>query len=202
MAAVAAALFLFSAQVIYSQSSSPGRPTPSASPNPFFQTDERQLTFGATAAAGSKGAKGSGVNAWSFVQMIIILALVAAAIYGVSVLIKKYNKNSTSDSPRLRVLASAGLGPGRAVHVIQAGKQAFLVGAADQSVSLISELSDKEYVDQLVLEAETKPQSVKADFSSLLTGLLDPGGKRKKPRASNSDALDFLGKQRDRLKKL
>lgn len=200
MAAVAAALFLLSTQFIYAQSS--GRASPSPSPNSILQADERQLTFSATAAAGSRGAKGSGVNAWSFVQMIIILALVAAAIYGVSVLIKKYNRNSSSDSPKLRVLASAGLGPGRAVHVIQAGAQAFLIGAADQSISLLSELSDKEYVDQLVLEAQTKPQAAKADFASLLAGLLDPSGKRRRPGASSPDSLDFLGKQRDRLKKL
>jgi flagellar biosynthetic protein FliO len=204
MAAVAAVLFLFSAQYIHPQAASPNAasPSPNTSPASILQANESELSLSAPQGAGGRAVKGSGINAWSFVQMFLILGLVAAAIYGVSILIKKYNKNAGSNSPGLRVLASAGLGPGKAVHVVQAGKQAFLVGAADQAVSLLSELTDKEYVDQLVLDAETKPQKAKADFSSLLTGILDPQGKKRGAGAIHSNALDLMGKQRDRLKKL
>lgn len=134
--------------------------------------------------------------------MFLVLALIVGAIYGIFALIKRFNRNSTAQSPRLRVLASAGLGTGKAVHVVQAGKQAFLIGAGDQAVSLVAELADKEYIDQLVLEAETRPQRQRADFPSLLSGLLGRPARGKGGLSSSSSFLDALGKQRERIKKL
>ena len=109
MAAIAAALFLISTQSVHPQAA---QARPSASPAAsasILEANESELGLGGTAAGGTQAARGNGVNAWSFVQMFLILGLVAAAIYGVSVLVKKYNRKASSDSRELRVLASAGL---------------------------------------------------------------------------------------------
>ncbi len=173
----------------------------------MLESDESQISLtNEPAQTGRAPVRSNGVGIWAFVQMFLVLALVIGSLYGVFALIKKFNKSSNLQSPNLRVLASAGLGTGKAVHVIQAGSQAFLVGAAEQGVSLIAELGDKEYLDRLALEAESAPVSGKADFASILTGLLNPGGSGRRNRAKRDGlapaSFDFLGKQRDRLKKL
>jgi flagellar protein FliO/FliZ len=172
----------------------------------ILKADERSLSLGSPeTGAEPKPIKSNGVGAWAFIQMFLVLALVVGTIYAVFTLIKKFNKTPSAQSSGLRVLASAGLGPGKAVHVVQAGQKAFLVGAADQSVSLIAEVTDKEYLDQLVLAAESGPPREKTDFSAILSTILNPQGRKKgsaRTQGPSVGGFDFLGKQRDRLKKL
>lgn len=70
-------------------------------------------------------------------------------------------------------------------------------------MSLIAEVDDRELLDELALRAATSEDAPKADFSSMLQGLL---GRKKKPGTMDSSGLDgfdadYLARQRDRLKK-
>jgi flagellar protein FliO/FliZ len=203
MAAVAAAYCVIICGGLAAQSAQ-AQASPAA--QSILTADERSLSLGSPAAdAKPNTVKSNGVGVWAFIQMILVLMLVVGTIYAVFTMIKKFNKTPSAQSSGLRVLASAGLGPGKAVHVVQAGQKAFLVGAADQSVSLIAEVTDKEYLDQLVLAAESNPPRDKIDFSTILSGILNPQGRKKggmRTQAPSVGGFDFLGKQRDRLKKL
>jgi flagellar protein FliO/FliZ len=170
--------------------------------------DETTLTLGdaGTQARAANNAAGSSTLAY-FLRMIVVLALVLAAIYGVYRLMKKASRPQTADSSAVKLLASSSLGQGKALHVVSVGAKAFLIGATDASVNLVSEIDDREFVDGLILQAQTNPPAkpgAGADFGKILAGLL--GGARKpgaKKRAGGSGmgGTDFLAGQRDRLRK-
>jgi flagellar protein FliO/FliZ len=135
--------------------------------------------------------------------MVVVLALVLAAIYGVYRLMKRVARPKTAESSAVRLLASTSLGPGKTLHVVALGAKAYLVGATDSSITLVAQVEDKEFLDALTLEATTSPSTVNPgagrDFGTILTGLL--GGKRRSaPHKAQTD-LGFLAGQRERLKK-
>jgi flagellar protein FliO/FliZ len=164
--------------------------------------DETTLAIGegSTGAQAAKSAAGSSTFSY-FLRMVVVLALVVAAIYGIYRLMRRASRPKEADDSSLKLLASRSLGPGKAVHVLGLGSKAYLVGAADSSVSLIAQLDDKEFIDALVLQAAQKPPQAGSarDFGELLSSLL--GSKRKGATGKDSKG-DFLAGQRKRLTRL
>lgn len=186
---------------------SPAQPAAGNAVGTARSVDETTLSFGdaSTPAKAANAAAGPSTLAY-FLRMIVVLALVLAAIYGVYRLMKRLSKPRAADSSAVKILASTSLGPGRALHVIALGSKAYLVGATDASVNLVAEVEDKELVDALTLEAAVSPERAKPgsgrDFGELLTDLL--GGRRggQRPGANKQRGPgDFLAGQRERLRK-
>jgi flagellar protein FliO/FliZ len=166
--------------------------------------DETTLSLGdaTTQAQAAKDAAAPSTLSY-FIRMLFVLALVLAAIYCVYRLMRKLARPKESESSAIKLLASTGLGPGKALHVVALGTKAYLVGATDSSVNLVAEIEDKDYLDRLVLEAETKPKATpERDFGQVLYGLLGARrGGRDRKRGQQGGAGDFLAGQRDRLRK-
>jgi flagellar protein FliO/FliZ len=93
-----------------------------------------------------------GSSFFLILRMLLVLVLAAAAIYGLVYFVKKLSNPKKLEDPYLKVLSSAGIGPNRSVHVISLGEKAWLIGSADNSVSLISEIDDKEIIDAMLLD--------------------------------------------------
>ncbi len=171
--------------------------------------DETTLSLGDAAAPARAANNAAGTTTLSyFLRMVVVLALVLAAIYGVYRLMKRLSRPKATDDKTVRVLASTSLGPGKALHVIGLGSKAYLIGATDASISLVAEVDDKDFIDALALEAAMAPQSTLPDagrdFSRLISGLMGGlrgrGGAARKSGAKPSDG-DFLAGQRERLRK-
>ena len=164
--------------------------------------DETTLALGdaAAPAKAANSAAGSTTLAY-FLRMVLVLALVLAAIYGVYRLLKRASRPHAADDKAVKVLATTSLGQGKALHVVAIGAKAYLIGATDSSIALVAEISDKDFIDALTLEAELSPQATKrgAEFGDMLAGLL--GGRRKASPKQRRDS-DFLAGQRERLRKL
>lgn len=161
--------------------------------------DETTLAIGEEAAADGAANTALGTSTFSyFLRMIVVLALVVAAIYGVYRLMRRMSRPKEADEESLKLLASRSLGPGKALHVVGLGSKAYLIGAADASISLLAQIDDKEYVDELKLKASQNPSkgASAADFGEMLSGIL--GSRRKKGSASGASG-DFLAGQRKRL---
>ena len=131
-------------------------------------------------------------------RVVLTLALVAAAIYGVVFLLKKATRGGrATQDPFLKVLAAAPIGANRSVHVVTLGSQAWLVGAAEHGVSLISEITDKEVLDAMVLEDSRRsvefPAGRLPDFKSVLRRFGMPAD-------SGSPGPDNIRKRSERLK--
>ena len=91
-------------------------------------------------------------SALTILRVLLTLAVVAAAIYGLIFLIKRASRGNAAQDPFLKVLASTPLGASRSAHIISVGSQAWLVGSAETGVTLISEIGDKEILDAMLLE--------------------------------------------------
>jgi flagellar protein FliO/FliZ len=131
--------------------------------------------------------------------MVLVLALVALAIYLVVFFIKRISRSPEARDPHLKVLARMPLGNEAFAAVVSVGSKAWLVGGGDGGISLIAEIDEAEALETMLLEDARKtaesgnPRFV--DFRSLLKRL-GGGGNRPGNRA------DPLRKQQDRLKGL
>jgi flagellar protein FliO/FliZ len=124
--------------------------TPEAPVEDRITAAERALPLGDDTAG--IAATPSPTSALSILRILLTLAVVAAAIYGLVYLVKRFARGTVSRDPFLKVLASAPLGASRSAHIISVGSQAWLVGAAENGVNLISEIGDKDVIDALLLE--------------------------------------------------
>jgi flagellar protein FliO/FliZ len=150
---------------------------------------------GAGAAAAPPAASALGIF-----RVILTLAVVAAAIYGLVFFIKRSARGGANQDPFLKILANAPLGANRGVYIVAVGSKAWLVGAAESGVSLISEIEDKDVLNAMLLEDSRKsaeaPTGRFPDFKSLLQRLgmpMEPGA---------PPGPEDIRKRRERLKGL
>jgi flagellar protein FliO/FliZ len=131
--------------------------------------------------------------------MILVLALAAAAVYGVVFFIKRSAKQTPEGNPFLKILATAHLGSNRYAHIVAVGSHAWLLGSSDGGVNLIGEVDDKDVINAMLLEDSRKvseaPSNRFPDFMSMLRRL----GAHPEARSSGADDIR---KRRERLKDL
>jgi len=173
---------------------------PSVDDNPY-RAAERNMTFddfGGGTEQTTLPVRNSSASIWIFIRMILVLALAAAAVYGIVFFLRKTSKQISSSDPFLKILASSHLGFNRYVHIASVGSKAWLLGASEGGVNLISEIEDKEIIDAMLLEdskKSTETQNRFHDFLSILRRLGTPGQTR-------SSGIDEIRKRRERLKGL
>jgi flagellar protein FliO/FliZ len=154
---------------------------------------EQSMTFGEGTAV---PAQNSGASIWAVIRMIIVLALAAAAIYGIVFFIKKSSKQTAVDDPFLKVLAVSHLGFNRYVHIVSLGSKAWLLGASEGGVNLISEIDDKDTINAMLLEDSKKGAETKSRFPDFMTLLRRLGT----PTQNRFTGVDEIRKRRERLK--
>jgi len=117
---------------------------------------QQSLTFGGGETDGETvtARPGTGVSVFSILRVLLTLAVVAAAIYGLVYFLKarRASRDKAEQDPFLKILASVPLGANRGIYVISVGPQAWLVGSAENGVNLISEISDKDTINAMLLE--------------------------------------------------
>ncbi len=105
-----------------------------------------------------------------FVNMILVLIAVIACIYGIVWLLKKSMRPGAENDPYLKKTASITLSPGKTVQVVTLQDKAFLLGVSDSSITLISEIEDKELIDAMNLNTPVGGKKP-ANFAALLASL-------------------------------
>jgi len=140
----------------------------------------------------------TGPTLWTVIRMILVLALVAAAIYGIVFLLKKASKAAPESDPFLKVIASSHLGANRYAQIVSVGSKAWLIGSSDGGVNLISEIEDKEIIDAMLLEESRKSEQAPGRFPDFLS-ILRRLGVRAQTQAPTADDIR---KRRERLKEM
>ncbi|MDR0554419.1 MAG: flagellar biosynthetic protein FliO [Treponema sp.] len=164
---------------------------------------ESAMSFGETGG----GSGNSVARTGDVVRMVLILALAAAAIYGVIFFLKRASRRRGQSNPYLKILSSAQLGAGanRFVHIISVGSQAWLVGSGEGGVTLISEIGDKEVIDALLLDESRRNVDASpgrmVEFQSLLRRFGVGGASRGEPDDQGLSP-ENLRRRRERLKGL
>jgi flagellar protein FliO/FliZ len=108
----------------------------------------------------------------------------------------------------LRQTALLTVSPGKSVQVITLGEEAYLIGVADNGITLLGKISDKDLIDAMNLNAEKNRagQEIR-NFSSLLSVFMGKNQQKPKgPRASFSASMEqtenFFRVQRSRLRRV
>ena len=139
------------------------------------------------------------ISTWDFVKMLLVLGGVVGLIYLLFVLLKRGARNRYPENQLIRMLDYQSLAGNRALHLVEVGNSIFLVGSAENGVSLVSEITDKESLDTIHLELSQKPTPQRRNFSDMLINLFKSAGNK---RISIVDSINFMKQQKDRLKKL
>jgi len=139
------------------------------------------------------------VSTWDFVRMLLVLAAVIAVIYLLFRLLRRGMGRRLPQSDLIRLLGTRPLAGNRALHVVELGNQVFLVGAAENGISLIAEITDRETLDSLRLATSQAPPQTLRGFAQFLQSFLHSP---RKQGENTQDTLDFMKRQRQRLEKL
>jgi flagellar protein FliO/FliZ len=172
---------------------------------------EAEIVLGeALPAAAPEGGGTTGSRLFAIIRMVLVLALAAAAVYGVVFFLRRSARPQNERNSRLKILTGAHLGSNRYVYVVGVGSRAWLIGAGEGGVSPISEITDQEAIDAMILEESKRGAELAAsrfaDFRAMLarfTGRSSFGttDDARGPNASPFSAR-ILRKQRERLKGL
>jgi len=156
--------------------------------------DETTLLLdGGTADEAGPALSVSPFGIWDLLRMIVVLAAVIGVVYGIFYLLKRGGKGRFVQNDAIRVLGSQSLPGNRSMYLVEVGSQVFLIGAGGDSVNLISEITDKETVDAVILRAGETSVNAKKSFAELITGIF---------KGSETQSLGFMREQRERLQKL
>jgi flagellar protein FliO/FliZ len=142
------------------------------------------------------------VSAWDFIRMILILVCVIGAIYIFFYFLKKGTAKRSNEYDIIKELDYKSLANNRGVHLIEVGNSLYLIGSSENTVSLISEVKDRESVDQIRLEVSRRPERKQKSFQDIITNIFNPGGVKGNKNSSVNDSLNFMENQKKRLKKL
>lgn len=154
------------------------------------------------------------------VRMVLILGAVLAAIYGLFWLIRKRRGVQSPRNSLIKIKDQLTLGGTRSIYLLELGERVFMVGATDNSLSLLTEIEDSETLNGIRVESARQGAVSGESFSSMLSSLLKKTGLAKGnlkdastagPSGEEGDpafvpgeeqlALDFMKAQRERLKK-
>jgi flagellar protein FliO/FliZ len=175
-------------------------PAPVETPDPIRAAEEA-LTLGRGDAVTIPATPG--VSVFGIFRILLTLALVAAAIYGLVYFLKfrRASRDKAEQDPFLKVLASTPLAVNRGVHVVSVGQQAWLVGSAENGVNLISEISDKDAINAMLLEDSKRVAAPPAGGAAMLDFKAILGKFGISSKAENSGP-DQIRKRSERLKGL
>ena len=141
---------------------------------------------------------------WDFLKMVLILVFVIACIYGLFYILKKAaGSQKFKEDDLINIISSKSIAAGKTMHIVEVGNHIMVIGAADNSVSTLCEITDKETIDIIKLrKAETK-KPVEGSFQQYLYNIFFRGkGDRKGKSFKESIGFDYFKKQKDRIGKM
>ncbi|KGM42626.1 hypothetical protein S1OALGB6SA_421 [Olavius algarvensis spirochete endosymbiont] len=145
-----------------------------------------------------------GVGFGDFLRVIVVLGVVIALIYALVWMLRKLTGIKTDSGDEIRIYSTRPIKGNSALHLIEAGKQMFLIGSTSNSINLISEINDKETIDEIRLKSSRMPAP--RGFAKLLRDRLSGKQSLAKTKDANNYPTDGsilnLQKQRERLKHL
>jgi flagellar protein FliO/FliZ len=158
------------------------------------RVDESTLLLDGSSTGGNATAPSvSPFGIWDLLRMIVVLGAVIGVIYGIFYLLKRGGKGKVVQNDAIRLLGSQALPGNRSMYLVEVGSQVFLVGSGGDTINLISEITDKETVDAVILRGAESSTDGKKSFGELISGMFKGG---------SSQSVGFMREQRERLTRL
>ena len=141
------------------------------------------------------------VSTGDFVRMVVVLAAVLGAIYLLFRLVKRSSRASLGNGDGIALLGSRSLGGSRNLHLVQVGDGVYLIGATDQTLNLIAQITDRDSIEVLTSN-HAQPRPAGRRFADLLADIGARPGAAPGTAATTAAAADFLHRQQERLQRL
>ncbi len=143
------------------------------------------------------------LTVWDIVRMILIFAAIIAVIYVIFYFMRKAGGNRFQNSDLISMHATQNIGGNKNIHLIEVGQEFFLIGAADNSINLISKITEKDAVDDIrfKISTDTAPEEGR-NFSDIFSRLFKRNNTDVNLGKSMSRSKDFMKEQRERLKNM
>ena len=148
------------------------------------------------AEAGAAAARPAAVSTGDFVRMVVVLAAVLGAVYLLFLFIKRAARVRDGDGAGITLLGSRSLGGSRSLHLVQVGSGVYLVGATDQALNLIAQVTPADDG-----AAPAPDHSHRNGAGPRFSDLLAAAGAAPREPGSRSPAA-FLRHQQERLQRL
>ena len=127
-------------------------------------------------------------TAGMIIKMVVVLALVVAALYGIMRFFKKKNNAVQSDDDFMRRVSTLNFAPGKSVEIVTLVDRCFMLGVTDSNINLIAEITDKEMISALNLNFDKKQNTKKPmNFSDVLEMFMPNASKNKKSIYQNTE---------------
>ena len=127
-------------------------------------------------------------TAGMIINMVLVLALVVAALYGIMRFFKKKNNAVQSEDDFMRRVSSLNFAPGKSVEIVTLVDRCFMLGVTDSNINLIAEITDKEMISALNLNFDKKQNTKKPmNFSDVLEMFMPNNSKNKKSIYTNTE---------------
>jgi len=137
---------------------------------------------------------------WDVVRMILILGFVIACIYGLFFVLKKAGTQKFNEDSLITIISSKSIAAGKALHIVEVGNHVMVIGAAENSISALLEITDKETIDNIKLHKAEVKKPVENSFQQYLVNMFFKGKGNKEGK--NDISFDHFKKQRDRIEKM
>jgi len=150
---------------------------------------------------------------WQFIRTLLTLAVLLGIFYGIFRLYKFKRELPTQNFSAVNNLYEYPLGNNQRLQIIEIAGRLMILGVSENSVQLVSEVTDKYTIDRIKLDCAEDSREPRADFLTELsraikTNLADRFGKKPPlgQMGSGNTAADALESQRQnsmaRLRKL
>ena len=131
-------------------------------------------------------------------SLTIVIALVALIVWGLKRFAPRAVRMYSSES--LRVLSRTFVGPKQMVCLLKAPGRLLIVGSTQQTVTLLSEITDPAEIERIAgLYESTSPKGASAAFREIIAGV---GVGRKKDQATEQDLAAAVNSVSDRFASL
>lgn len=142
------------------------------------------------------------IDYWSYIKIIIVLALVVVAIYAIFRFMKKFLKIKDDVGEDAQIITSQTLGPNRWLQVVYIHGKYLILGVTSENINLISEITDPKEIERLDIYSNQQEVNKGSSFQELFNNLKNSiFGKKDKKDDFNyeTDEVDFLKNQNKRF---
>ena len=138
-----------------------------------------------------------------FARMLLILVFVIACIYGLFYILKKAGSQKFKEDDLINIISSKSITAGKTMHIVEVGNHIMLIGAADNSISSLLEITDKETIDTIRLRKTEVKKPIEGTFQQYLYNIFFRGkGDKNSKSFKEGFGLNYFKKQRDRIGKM
>ncbi len=152
---------------------------------------------------------------WMFIKMIFVLGIFGGGFYYFYRFITKKSGIGLFGGEAIKVLSVVPLGQNKYLQVVDLAGKVMVIGVSDSSISLISEVTEKDQIDRIRILSNRTPASdrkvsgfqeyVMKDIGKLIDRVREFRHRDRRTKTTvidNPQDIDYLRQQRNRLKDL